>query len=40
MDIASVKIESSGKVPFKIYDSDYFWKALENFDYENSRARL
>jgi len=40
MDISNVKVENSTKFPIKIYNSNFFMRSFENFDYENSRARM
>ncbi|CDW77413.1 UNKNOWN [Stylonychia lemnae] len=40
MDISNIRISSSTRFPIKIFHSNYFIQSFENFDYENSRARI
>eukprot|EP00347_Sterkiella_histriomuscorum_P012277 403369208 len=40
IDISLVKVTRADKFPFKVFNSEYFQQAFDNFDYENSRARV
>ena len=40
IDVSTIKLDSESRFPLKIFNSDYFQKSFENFQYEYSKVKV